>query len=102
MVSFTPACDAHDICYMTCGNEKEKCDEEFRDDMYVACFEKWGRIEVQTDPRILPLPRPDELFLRKCFALADAYHQAVAKAGGGAYDAAQKQGCKCLCDQGAK
>jgi RHS repeat-associated protein len=102
MVSFTPACNLHDICYGTCGKEKKKCDDEFRDDMYLACYLKWGSNKLELDTPKIKIPNPDEVLLKKCFALADAYHLAVSEAGGSAYDSAQRDGCKCLCDKGKK
>lgn len=33
----TGCCDVHDICYSTCGSEKEKCDKDFKDCLYKYC-----------------------------------------------------------------
>ena len=30
-------CDDHDICYGTCGKDKEKCDEKFKKCLYGIC-----------------------------------------------------------------
>lgn len=33
----TKCCDAHDICYDTCNNDKEVCDMEFKRCLYKYC-----------------------------------------------------------------
>lgn len=33
----TKCCDAHDICYDTCNNDKEVCDMDFKRCLYKYC-----------------------------------------------------------------
>ncbi|KAG4085838.1 hypothetical protein H8356DRAFT_1298189 [Neocallimastix lanati (nom. inval.)] len=35
---FTPACNAHDVCY-GCGNNKKTCDDKFYENMLIICSE---------------------------------------------------------------
>lgn len=35
----TKCCDKHDICYDTCGSDKEECDEEFKTCLNKMCQE---------------------------------------------------------------
>jgi len=41
VVDMTPACDAHDICYGTCGSSRDICDANFRQDMLGLCAANW-------------------------------------------------------------
>ena len=42
VVSFTEACNNHDICYGTCGASKSDCDRGLGRDMANACEKKFG------------------------------------------------------------
>jgi len=85
--NFTPACNAHDLCYGTCGSDKADCDRKFRDDMYEACeaYNRW----------LLPLLPPGVPIYRACRAQAYTYYNFVKIFGQGAFDEAQKEGVNC-------
>lgn len=40
----TKCCDDHDICYGTCGTNKDSCDLEFKRCLYRICDNKLGKI----------------------------------------------------------
>ncbi|XP_015586001.1 group XIIA secretory phospholipase A2 [Cephus cinctus] len=46
----TQCCDAHDICYDTCGSDKEKCDIAFKRCLYKYCdsYENTGSAVANT------------------------------------------------------
>lgn len=94
--SFTPACNAHDICYGTCCSDKSKCDSDFLAGMKSQC-DKWvdklygaGGVWSWVGDGALK-----ELDRKACYLDAYAFHAAVAKGGQKAFDAAQKAACKC-------
>jgi hypothetical protein len=76
---FTPACTTHDICYGTCGANKDTCDLNFYNDMVDICNSTCIISGV------------------KCRALAWVYYQAVSNFGQGAFDSAQMEGCDPCC-----
>lgn len=78
--SFTEPCNKHDICYGTCGSDKEDCDQQFYNDMATVCLEK-----------TFPLGAAH----LKCIGLASIYAKAVANFGGGAYEGGQVASCDC-------
>ena len=90
---FEEACNRHDVCYGTCGQDREKCDLKFKDDMYAICErimnEKRGRN---------PYDFIGDLVygwgLASCKALAYAYYQPVVWWGASAYEAAQDEACE--------
>ena len=75
--SFTAACDDHDKCYGECGKDKGECDQKFGDDLANAC--KSGQTGI---------------WLALCLADAATYKNAVAAAGGSAYNSAQDTFCR--------
>lgn len=82
-VNFAPGCDTHDRCYGTCNSNRAVCDSDMADAMRLACTNQWGD-SVATWP-----------LLAACYKVADAYHIAVAAAGGGPFDEAQREDCEC-------
>ena len=92
MINFHEPCNAHDICYGTCGNEKTNCDNEFLADMVVACNMKFGWSSIS------PMPLDLRAKLTVCNSLASTYYTAVSAAGESAYKAGQEKGCRCCCE----
>ena len=76
--SFRPACDAHDICYQTCGSNRETCDSSFRSDLFDICSAF----------------RSIRVIYAECIAKASIYYAAVAIAGGIAFESQQDDKCK--------
>ncbi len=86
-VDFTEACNEHDICYTTCNSSKDQCEAEFLANMLDICGRAYfGR------------RRSNRARLRRerCRNIAVAMATGTATAGGGAYEAAQKEACICL------
>ena len=80
--NFKPACDAHDICYTDCNKTKERCDDEFYDDLMDACrkaYPSWWEVGA----------------LASCEAVVHGYYQSVRTFGHGFWVAAQQEGCEC-------
>jgi hypothetical protein len=75
--SFSTACDNHDKCYGKCGISKAECDQTFGDELANAC--KSGQTGI---------------WQALCLADAATYKNAVAAAGGSAYESAQDDFCK--------
>jgi RHS repeat-associated protein len=48
---FTPICNAHDICYETCGNSKSDCDSQFYIDMVNTCMENTKQMKQMNGNR---------------------------------------------------
>jgi RHS repeat-associated protein len=94
--NFGPACDAHDICYGTCGSDKNTCDSRFLTDMKSQC-DKWvdrlygaGGAFGWIGSGLLK-----ESDRRVCYLDAGSFHFAVSKGGQDAFRVAQKEACKC-------
>ena len=82
-VSFTEACDGHDICYGTCGTTQAQCDQQMFNDARRLCDEAFDSIT-----------QPAENF--QCKQSASFYFDVVSSAGEGAFGAAQEEaGCNC-------
>lgn len=79
---FGPACDAHDVCYGTCGSSQQACDEELLYDAGLACVNAY-----EDDPLMMAL----------CWNQALTYRDAVATpvTGGLAWKSGQEEGCQC-------
>ncbi len=77
VVCFTCACNAHDVCYGTCGSDKLACDLEFLDDMLTLCSETFDDLCLYSACR-------DRAFL---------YAALVLVGGQGAFDSAQDAAC---------
>jgi RHS repeat-associated protein len=107
MIDFASACNKHDICYGTCGNDKGTCDREFLGDMQLACELEYGVNEIvfpgygAADQLLENMRKLDPRVIRHktCMKLAQAYYTAVSAAGAGPYKDAQTQACKCCCPQ---
>ena len=76
--SFKDACDAHDICYGTCGNDRKDCDKQFLEDMLSVCRDK-------------------KVFSGDCHMMARVYYRVVRWRGRGAYESAQDDACLWEC-----
>jgi RHS repeat-associated protein len=82
-IDFTAACNAHDICYATCGKTKSECDGLFIHDMLSICQHyrnQWWS----------PL---NWAMYDTCGSIAAAYYDAVWMVGQSYYDNAQKVYC---------
>jgi Group XII secretory phospholipase A2 precursor (PLA2G12) len=77
---FTPACNAHDICYDTCNKTQDDCDDAFRKSLARICNRRYGK-----NPRALDA----------CENLAAEASIALRVDGGDAYRKAQKEACIC-------
>ncbi|KAL9646879.1 hypothetical protein ABK040_013739 [Willaertia magna] len=83
--SFTPCCNAHDVCYGTCNKDKEQCDFEFRECMFKVCKRKFGKKNKRRTFKE-----------RLCRIKAKTYFEAVyGKIGCGVYKDSQKEACVC-------
>jgi hypothetical protein len=78
---FTPACNAHDLCWGTCGADKAQCDSMFLHAMNDQCYQYYG---------ISPL---NNIIYTACVTLAYTYYGFVAVSQG-IFDTAQKSNCK--------
>ena len=76
---FTPACNTHDACYGTCGNNKGGCDDSFYTGMMNICDRTFGTSSI----------------LSNCKIVGAAYYWAVVSFGGSYFNGGQKEGCKC-------
>ncbi|XP_065204957.1 group XIIA secretory phospholipase A2 [Planococcus citri] len=75
-------CDDHDICYGTCGKDKDKCDEKFKKCLYGIC----SSVKQIMD---------SEPLNKGCKSVAKAFYMAVVGAGCKYYLDAQKDACVC-------
>jgi hypothetical protein len=80
--NFKPACDAHDICYGTCGKPKSECDERFCNAVHAACRAAYRK---GTRGRAACLDRAND------YCLGGSLGSTVV----GAYDDAQSEACDC-------
>ena len=102
-VDFTKPCDAHDICYGTCGSKKSKCDEVLRDDAKVQCFLKYGMDDMGPFELLGRMQEAlDNAKLKGCYALAETYYVAVSNGGDKPFADAQKTACECHCKKATK
>ncbi|MBI3818035.1 MAG: carboxypeptidase regulatory-like domain-containing protein [Planctomycetes bacterium] len=79
-VDFTPACNAHDICYGTYPASKSQCDLAFYQNLLAIC--------AATFPN-------DQSKAAKCNNLAYIYYKAVDKFGGDPFKKAQEESKAC-------
>ena len=77
VVNFRDCCDAHDVCYGTCGRNKFECDHNLGTCMRKKCM------------RLFFMPLEYAL----CVGQADIYEAAVAIAGRDAFESAQDKYC---------
>jgi hypothetical protein len=80
---FTPACNAHDICYGTCGETQERCDDRILKDLQAVCRATYaGDFEHKG----------------VCLSQARQYYRAVSTTGRKFYEQAQRDFCRCCPD----
>lgn len=80
---FTPACNAHDVCYEPASTTNRlDCDNKLRDDLHAACFAAYGAPEP--DP---PGPRGPSGPAGTCHHRADLYYDGVRTFGKSFYQA---------------
>ena len=75
--SFLDACNGHDICYDTCGNDRWTCDQQFYSDMLAVCNQSQCTFD--------------------CYDDAFNYYKGVRNLGLIPYRSAQVNACAC-CD----
>lgn len=80
---FTPCCDLHDTCYMSCGATKSMCDREFGKCMKKVCKSK----EYHQGSR-------DRA--QKCNGMAQTFELGVSMFGCQGYSELQAEGCDCV------
>jgi hypothetical protein len=78
--NFGPACEAHDLCYGWCGNQKDPCDGIFLSELEDACHTAHPQGGTG---------------LTMCLWWARRYYDGVALAGEGSHTAAQNAACIC-------
>ena len=76
---YGPACDAHDVCYATCGKTQNKCDADFGDSMIQICKDllRNGTYTIAESDR--------------CIAIAKGYQAAVTAFAD--FESGQDDGC---------
>ena len=77
---FTPCCNAHDVCYGTCGSRQVQCDQTFRVCLYEACKKAF--------------PGPNLRPMGGCFIIANRYVSAVSSGGAKFHGEAQDTYCR--------
>lgn len=77
---FTKCCDDHDLCYDTCGADKDECDLKFKKCLYRTC--KGKKIEFFDS--------------KKCRLKAKLFYITVLGVGCQPYINAQKEACQCI------
>jgi hypothetical protein len=85
--SFAGACNNHDLCYDTCGADKDACDAQFLKEMLQECYVGWLSAGWT---RFTPVPLAARA---ACVAAAYSYYGAVALVGKPYYDKAQEHSC---------
>ena len=79
-ITFTPACDNHDMCYGTCNSDQDSCDNDLLSDLTSVCY-----------------PIEDPICRAACTAAALLYYAGVQDLGWIWYEDAQVAACAC-CD----
>ncbi|KAL6048795.1 Group XIIA secretory phospholipase A2 [Balamuthia mandrillaris] len=74
---FGPCCDAHDLCYDTCGKTKEQCDEGFQECMNTLCASSYGQNQG-------------------CKAAGSLFYMGALLMGCESYKTSQKNACLCV------
>lgn len=80
--NFTPACDAHDNCYNTCGSKRADCDGALASKMNQACADAWANSDVPGA-------------YTWCLVVAEQERIVISLSGGAAWDADQRIYCCC-------
>ena len=83
-IAFNGACNFHDECWGTCGNDMSYCNREFYNRMISACNQA-ARTSIYKSALLLP-----------CYSAASYYWSAVSVSEG-TYNAAQDKACDCCC-----
>ena len=78
LVDFTECCNAHDICYGTCGSIRLECDQGLGSCMRKKCEEALRFVYHEK---------------ALCIKMADAYEWAVKTFGDDPFEAGQDAGC---------
>jgi hypothetical protein len=95
-VTFEASCIVHDECYSTCRRDKGLCDLEIRELLRTACQGYFGpRIEAFKRAGADGTARVANTQLQNCVDMAEDFYGAVSDLGQEAYEAAQKDFCKC-------
>lgn len=81
--SFVAPCVAHDICYGTCGSDRDECDRAFHRDMVEVC-DTHAAYGYDSGT---------------CYSFAAAYYKAVAWKGAEPFAEGQVEGCDCCEDE---
>ncbi|KAG0726281.1 Group XIIA secretory phospholipase A2 [Chionoecetes opilio] len=84
-VEMVDCCNAHDVCYDTCGSDKEDCDREFKRCLYRTCDLNVKEVNILTE--------------KKCKGGAKLLYTATMALGCTAYKEAQRQACSCVAAQ---
>ncbi len=79
--NFRNACDAHDICYGTCGSDEVKCNDRFCNALKRTCANAY--------------PRKSSRNRRNCDEIANTYCDGVRILGYSAFEKAQSKACQC-------
>jgi len=87
-VSFTPACDMHDICWGVCGMSKHDCDAGFEAQIISACHQTVQNSNLWDWQK--------RMVILQCQGVAASYRLAVQLATG-AYESSQDEACKWEC-----
>ncbi|KAH3862885.1 group XIIB secretory phospholipase A2-like protein [Dreissena polymorpha] len=83
---FSSCCNAHDICYDTCNNQRKTCDQEFQECLVKSC-------RKLDDKRKLPY--------QECKGMADIMYSGTVTLGCSSYLDAQENACTCQPRAGA-
>jgi hypothetical protein len=88
------ACDLHDICYQTCGSDRDECDQGFGFVLANACAGVTGTVSIPSESGgfDLVLDRKDV-----CEGWASLYAETVEGLGRFAHEAGQASHCDCEC-----
>lgn len=78
----TDCCNEHDLCYGTCGSDKEDCDKKFKKCLYRTCDEVKKEV--------------DTISHKTCQGGAKLLYTATVAFGCTSYKEAQKEACQCV------
>jgi RHS repeat-associated protein len=87
---FSAGCDAHDICYGTCGSDRGNCDLLIYSDLLDICDSCWSNHFSSWNP-------VGYVWKAACYGVAGLYYGAVSGAGGGPFSNAQNMNCRPCC-----
>lgn len=75
-------CNDHDLCYDTCGSDKEDCDRKFKRCLYSICDVNKKELDLISE--------------KKCKGGAKLLYMATMALGCTAYKEAQREACSCV------